>query len=68
LTANVSTLTDRHLDVLAHQVADGVQDKLDACCNCLDVPGLRDVVSSEVYVILRRIVAHQWAQAQRGYQ
>ena len=64
--ANDATLYDRHLEVLAHQVADGVHARLALCCNCLDVPGLREIVSSEVFVMLQSLVEHQRAQAFQG--
>lgn len=67
-TSNLATLTDQHLDVLAHQAADGIHIRLDGCCNCIDVPGLREVVSAEVYVLLRTVIAHQRSQAEHGYQ
>lgn len=65
---HASSLTNQHLNILAHQVADAVHARLALCCACLDEPGLRDVVSSEVFVMLRAVVGHQRIQAAHGYE
>jgi hypothetical protein len=65
---NRLTLDDRHLEALAKQIADGVQARLAAQCNCLDDPNLREVVTAVSMQMMREVIAHQRRQAAIGFE